>query len=176
VTGKEVDKDYTLELGKIATEAGGHDLTDANFKAVASGSAKAFTRGTETAENGDGKTNGAPTHDEIIKVNAQLNGQIKTYLDGVCYYIGRIKHFGNDETPWSQGNDTYGTPGNNLNWLGRYGVLRNNWYDLKVNSISGPGEPVIPDTPDTPDDDNYNYINLSVKVLKWAKRGQELHF
>lgn len=153
VTGKVVGTDYTLDLGKIATEAGDHVLSADNFKA-ASGT---------NLNDGD-----------ITKVNAQLNGQIKTYLDGVCYYIGRIKHFGNDETPWNQGDPTYG--GKNLEYLGRYGVLRNNWYSLKVNSVSGPGEPTIPDTPDTPDDDNYNYINLSVKVLKWAKRGQVLHF
>lgn len=154
VTGKTEGTDYTLDLGKIGTEAGDHELSDANFK--------------------NGTATNLPTKDEITKVNAQLNGKIKTYLDGVCYYIGRIKHFGNDETLWNQGDPTYN--GDNLSWLGRYGVLRNNWYSLKVNTVSGPGEPVIPDTPDTPDDDNYNYINLSVKVLKWAKRGQVLHF
>lgn len=155
VTGKTEGTDYTLDLGKIATEAGDHKLSVDNFKAA----------------SGTNLTDG-----DITNVNAQLNGQIKTYLDGVCYYIGRIKHFGNDETPWNQGDPTYDGDGNNLSWLGRYGVLRNNWYSLKVNSVSGPGEPTIPDTPDTPDDDNYNYINLSVKVLKWAKRGQVLHF
>ncbi len=177
-TGKVEGTDYTLDLGVIATKAGDHKLTDANFKAVTS-PAKSFTRGSESSEDGTSTTtlNGALTKTEIDNVNAQLNGQIKTYLDGFCYYIGRIKHFGQDETPWSQGDPTYGTGDDaNLKYLGRYGVLRNNWYDLSVNSISGPGEPTVPDTPDTPDDDNYNYINLSVKVLKWAKRGQELHF
>ena len=153
VTGKVVGTDYTLDLGKIATEAGPHVLSDANFKA------------------GSG-TNLTP--EDITKVNAQLNGQIKTYLNGVCYYIGRIKHFGNGETPetlWNQGDPTY--DGKNLEYLGRYGVLRNNWYSLKVNSVSGPGEPVIPDTPDTPDDDNYNYIDLGVKILQWAKHSTQ---
>ena len=175
VTGKEVGKNYTLDLGEIATVAGSHPLTDANFKAVTSGKAKAFTRVGTDAQDGTGTTtlNDALTETEIKNVNAQLNGQIKTYLNGVCYYIGRIKHFGNDETPWNQGDPTYNS--DNLSWLGRYGVLRNNWYSLKVNSIYGPGEPVIPDTPDTPDDDK-NYIDLSVKVLKWAKRSQTLHF
>jgi len=172
VTGKTEGTNYTLDLGDIATVAGDHELSDANFKAVPS-PAKAFTRGTEEAEAGDGTKNNILTTDEISKVNAQLNGKIKTYLNGVCYYIGRIKHFGNDETPWKQGDPTY--DGKNLEYLGRYGVLRNTWYSLHVNSVSGPGEPVIPDTPDIPDDDN-NYINLSVKILTWAKRGQVLHF
>lgn len=94
---------------------------------------------------------------------------IATYASGESYYIARIKHFGDDLTPWKAGDDTY--KGNNLNWLGRYGVLRNNWYDLTVNSISGPGYPDVPEVkPDTPDDEDTKYISVSVKILDWAKR------
>lgn len=96
---------------------------------------------------------------------------IKTYENGVSYYIARIKHFGDDLTHWEAGDDTYG--GNNLKWLGRYGVLRNNWYDLTVNSISGPGYPDVPEVkPDTPDDEDDKYISVNVKILDWAKRSQ----
>lgn len=98
---------------------------------------------------------------------------ISTYEKGESYYIARIKHFGDDLTPWEAGNDTYGE--NNLNWLGRYGVLRNNWYDLTVNSISGPGYPDIPEVnPTDPDDENFKYISVSVKILDWAKRSQSV--
>lgn len=98
---------------------------------------------------------------------------IKTYKEGVSYYIARIKHFGDDLTPWKEGNDTYGE--NNLNWLGRYGVLRNNWYDLTIEKISGPGYPDVPEVkPDTPDDEDTKYINVSVKILDWAKRSQKV--
>lgn len=98
---------------------------------------------------------------------------ISTYEKGESYYIARIKHFGDDLTPWTAGNETYG--GNNLNWLGRYGVLRNNWYDLTVNSISGPGYPDIPEVkPTDPDDENFKYIDVSVKILDWAKRSQKV--
>ena len=98
--------------------------------------------------------------------------KISTYVDGVCYYIGRIRHFDNTETPWNRG-ESYGT--DNQKYLGRYGVLRNNWYDLKVNSVVGPGEPEIPEViPENPDDDD-TYIDLSVKILQWAKHStQEL--
>ena len=96
---------------------------------------------------------------------------IATYASGESYYIARIKHFGDDLTPWVAGNENYG--GKNLNWLGRYGVLRNNWYDLTVNSISGPGYPDVPEVkPDTPDDEDTKYISVSVKILDWAKRSQ----
>ena len=94
---------------------------------------------------------------------------IKTYKNGKSYYIARIKHFGDDLTPWNEGNATYGE--NNLNWLGRYGVLRNNWYDLTINKISGPGYPDVPEVkPTDPDDEDTKYISVSVKILSWAKR------
>lgn len=115
--------------------------------------------------------------DLVAKLNTKLgldetNGVgIKTYKNGESYYIARIKHFGDDLTPWHEGDKTY--DGNNLNWLGRYGVLRNNWYDLTIEKISGPGYPDVPEVkPDTPDDEDTKYINVSVKILDWAKRSQ----
>lgn len=98
---------------------------------------------------------------------------IATYASGESYYIARIKHFGDNLTPWNPGDKNYG--GDNLNWLGRYGVLRNNWYDLTVNSISGPGYPDVPEVkPNTPDDEDTKYISVSVKILDWAKRSQKV--
>lgn len=98
---------------------------------------------------------------------------IKTYKNGESYYIARIKHFGDDLTPWNEGDATY--DGNNLNWLGRYGVLRNNWYDLTINKISGPGYPDVPKVkPGDADDEDTKYISVSVKILDWAKRSQNV--
>lgn len=95
---------------------------------------------------------------------------IKTYENGVSYYIARIKHFGDDLTPWNAG-EAYGN--DNQKYLGRYGVLRNNWYDLTIKSISGPGYPDVPEVkPDTPDDEDTKYISVNVKILDWAKRSQ----
>ena len=119
------------------------------------------------------------TADVVNEINKKLGLDkdkgigIKTYKEGVSYYIARIKHFGDDLTPWKEGNDTYGE--NNLNWLGRYGVLRNNWYDLTIEKISGPGYPDIPEVkPEAPDDEDTKYINVSVKILSWAKRSQKV--
>lgn len=97
---------------------------------------------------------------------------LSTYVKGESYYIARIKHF-NELTPWSAGDETYNNQ--NIDWLGRYGVLRNNWYELSVNSVSGPGYPDIPEVkPTEPDDENYKYINVEVKILDWAKRSQSI--
>ena len=101
----------------------------------------------------------------------KITSGIATYLDGVTYYIARIKHF-NELTPWTAG-EGYGTK--NVKYLGRYGVLRNNWYDLSVTSISGLGYPDVPEVkPEVPDDENEQYINVEVKILSWAKRSQQI--
>lgn len=125
------------------------------------------------------KTSGSvEVDDEFLgKVNAALglsdNKKISTYYEGVSYYIARIKHFGDALTPWNSGDLTYGTGEEaKKKYLGRYGMVRNNWYELQVNSISNPGSPDVPEVnPDTPDDegDKY-YINCSVRILSWAKR------
>lgn len=92
---------------------------------------------------------------------------INTYLKGATYYIARVKHFGS-LTPWSSG-DSYGT--DNGKYLGRYGMLRNNWYDLTVGNVYGPGYPGVPPVdPTQPDDENEKYLSVSVKILSWAKR------
>lgn len=97
---------------------------------------------------------------------------ISTYEKGESYYIARIKHFGDALTPWKSG--VYGD--NNLKYLGRYGMLRNNWYELNVQSVSGPGYPDVPEVkPNTPDDEDDKYIKVSVKILDWAKRSQDVN-
>lgn len=92
---------------------------------------------------------------------------INTYYKGVTYYIARVKHFGS-LTPWKSG-DSYGT--DNATYLGRYGMLRNNWYELEVGNVYGPGYPGVPPVdPNQPDDENEKYLSVSVKILSWAKR------
>ena len=160
----------SLDGTPIATNAGVNPLTADNFKKTSG--AKLRTRGSGT----DQPEFDTPSSDEITKLNEVL--KITTYKNGVCYYIGRIKHFGDDETPWNQGDPTYydtaksiDKAAGNKNWLGRYGVLRNNWYSLSVGSVSAPGDPTIPQVvPEKPDDDITNYIDLNVNILKWAKR------
>ena len=119
------------------------------------------------------------TADVVKEINKKLGLDmskgigIKTYKEGVSYYIARIKHFGDDLTPWKEGDATYN--GENQKWLGRYGVLRNNWYDLTIEKISGPGYPDVPEVkPTDPDDEDTKYINVSVKILDWAKRSQKV--
>lgn len=116
------------------------------------------------------------TQPQVDAVNEKLGLSkgygISTYEKGESYYIARIKHFGDALTPWNPG-EAYN--GDNLKYLGRYGMLRNNWYELNVQSVSGPGYPDVPDVkPNTPDDEIDKYIKVSVKILSWAKRSQKV--
>ena len=105
------------------------------------------------------------------KLGLSTAAGISTYLNGEAYYIARIKHF-NELTSWTPGT-AYGSK--NKEFLGRYGVLRNNWYELSVNKVSGLGYPDVPEVkPTLPDDENDQYISVSVKILSWAKRSQKI--
>lgn len=124
-------------------------------------------------------------------VRAQ-NSHIQLYEKGICYYQARIKHFGDDLTPWNtweqgagvtvpkSGNTSTIYPTGEKNYLGRYGMVRNNWYNLKVSAIKRIGSPVIPaiDGTDggTPDDELDSYISLRINIMSWAKRTQNIEF
>lgn len=159
----EQDK-YGVDLSKgtdISGKAGQHLIAKENIT---------FDNGTATPV-----TTSQVTDEIVDKINKKLGltatTGISTYLNGEAYYIARIKHF-NELTQWHPG-EAYGTE--NAKYLGRYGVLRNNWYSLSVHSVSGLGYPEVPEVkPDLPDDENDQYINVEVKILDWAKRSQSI--
>lgn len=122
----------------------------------------------------------------IFKIIREHFGNISVYEKGYAYYPVLIKHFGDQLTPWntwetdpnkpSAGgiNQIYPTTNRDANYLGRYGVVRNNWYELNIKSVKRPGKPGI-NTPDnTPDDELDSYISVSINILSWAKRSQDV--
>ena len=115
-------------------------------------------------------------------IDALSNETIRVYENGATYYYAsRIQHFGDYycEIPNDYVEDVsdYGKE-----HLGRYGVVRNNWYEIVINSISGPGRPTPPDPtdpedPDNPDPDDPKddaFINCRINILSWAKRKQNV--
>lgn len=73
--------------------------------------------------------------------------------EGKAYYYIPIRHLGAATT-----DPAY------------YGVVRNHWYKVKVNSLKGFGTPVYEDTktiiPTIPDDSN-TYLAAQINVLQW---------
>lgn len=104
---------------------------------------------------------------------------VNEFKDGYAYYTILIKHFGDELTPWNPSTKTtasYPDPNSEQNWLGRYGVLRNNWYQLEVTGVaaigaSTPGELNV-NNDDTPDDNLKRYISCKINALSWAVRKQ----
>ena len=165
VTDPTEQAKYGVDLtagSNISGKAGQHIIQEANI--------------TYSGTSSDSKVKPAIVNTVNEKLGLKVEGGkitagISTYLNGEAYYIARIKHL-NELTPWTPG-DAYGTK--NDKYLGRYGVLRNNWYSLSVKSISNLGYPEVPEVkPETPDDENDKYINVEVKILDWAKRTQEI--
>lgn len=128
---------------------------------------------------------------DLFKSAKEYFGAISYYVGGMGYYQVRIKHFMDDLTPWNLTDaDKEWTvepkagyvdkvyPGlSDANYLGRYGVVRNNWYNLQVTGVKIIGTPYIEDiTTDlnkfTPDDEMKTYITVNINILSWAKRDQ----
>jgi len=131
----------------------------------------------------DGKTE----FDDISELIKEVNQFVKLtkYVDGYAYYPVIIKHFGDKLTPWEKENGTdavtttaqaYGNGEDaNNKYLGRYGMVRNNWYEINVTKILQLGEAADPSTgtiKNLPDDNREveKWIAFKVNVLKWAKR------
>ena len=122
------------------------------------------------------KTGAIPTelqaaNNDAIIADVNAAHKIAYYKGGVAYYPVMIKHFGDDLTPWNNG-EVYGS--NNADFLGRYGVLRNNWYSINVTGIKSIGDPEVPKVYGTPDDPSESWISVTINILSWAKRSQSV--
>lgn len=96
--------------------------------------------------------------DDAAAVNAafkspEIDKDIQTYDKGYCYYTAWIKHNPTSKIYLEQD---------------KYGVVRNFWYELKVNSIKklGYSKPTYKD-PTDPDDKAEASIQVQVNIKKW---------
>lgn len=113
-------------------------------------------------------------------------GKITCFKDGYCYYEVRVQHFGSKYTPWGEETGAPGTGSDrfydyitsssdaseNMHYLGRYGIVRNNWYELELGKVSAPGSPTVPELSTKADDEQKYYIQATVKIMDWAVRKQ----
>lgn len=104
---------------------------------------------------------------------------VQYFHNSVCYYEVLVRH--------DQGITTKMA-------LGRYGVVRNNWYTVNLRSVSGPGTPWIPDPtdpvdptdptkpidpttptdPGTNDDADNSYLSVAITVRPWTTWSYEV--
>lgn len=141
---------------------------------------------------GTATTEGSKLYDLLAAINAM--NDIVRYTGGVSYYTVPIRHFGDEYCKWNgtgtTTKDVYnegekfdfaGEDSNDhaVKYLGRYGLVRNNWYELNISSITALDSPVIPDNDILLSDDNKEvkrYIGVEIHVLSWAKRTQNVNF
>lgn len=110
--------------------------------------------------------------DDYSGIKARYNA-VKYFHKSVCYYDALIRHDSNVTVKMA---------------LGRYGVVRNNAYEITINAVNGPGTPWIPDPtepvnptdptdpdkpinptdPTTPDDEVDANLSVQVKVHDWT--------
>ncbi|MCD8285242.1 MAG: Mfa1 fimbrilin C-terminal domain-containing protein [Prevotellaceae bacterium] len=135
------------------------------------------------------------TENDYTAAMEYVNSEVAVayYKGGISYYPVMIEHFGDESTPWStsmvaydENNTDYdanistsypegvnsGTAENN--WLGRWGVLRNNWYEIDVTDVVEIGSPTVPEAQDEPDDPTESWINVEINILSWVKRQQSV--
>lgn len=145
------DKDVAI-TNTIFTTAEGTDGTDGTFYSYngyvfkTKAGARLY-KAIATANTGDD----AAAVNAAFKTNAN-DDDIQTYKEGYCYYTAWIKH----------------NPGGTYMQQDKYGVVRNFWYELKVNNIKklGYSKPTYKD-PTDPDDKAEASIQVQVNIKKW---------
>ncbi len=176
----EIGKRFLAEMGSAYVKTNYYPtvtatitVKDVEFDDAAAGEVT-ITKMTLT----DGATDKDVTAADLTKFKPSI--KVNEFKDGYAYYTILIKHFGDELTPWNPSTKTtlsYPGTNNEENWLGRYGVLRNNWYKLDVTGVaaigaSTPGELNV-NNDDTPDDNLKRYISCKINALSWAVRKQE---
>ncbi len=85
------------------------------------------------------------------------DGELSYNIDGVNYYRVPLRHFNNETQPEAMA-------------YGRFGVVRNNVYELTVGSIVGPGRVTIDPDPEIPDEWIAGFISVRLQILPWILR------
>ncbi len=193
---------FTVTYADDAT-TGKHTIASVAFNTTAFASSVSATDPTKPLSAN-------PSIADWSSIISAVNDDVKVlkYTDGIVYYEARFEHFANtgyekslgtyaeatakaqgDLAPWNcwettKPSATTAYPANGKtaeeNYLGRYGMVRNNWYDVTVTAFNKIGSPVDPSgnvaNPDTPDDNVEEYISVKIHILSWAKRLQNWIF
>ena len=107
-----------------------------------------------TDDSNIGTINGAFTTNKTT-----VPDEVHTYTDGYCYYTAWIKH----------------NPNGSHMESGKFGTVRNHWYELSVTAINGLGkyQPTY-DDPTEPDEEAKANIQVEAKIKKWVLVKQDV--
>lgn len=195
----------TGDFGAAFAAAAPHFKSDAELTSVTGLEGLVRVKGTPVTwtNNPDGT---ADTHTEVAQVLHDFlasalswladnyTSRFGFYRGGKMYYVVPLRHFDDSETPWHAGETpipsqvvypktdaeasgaTVATQGQN--YLGRYGVVRNNWYELRITGVDKPGTPEPqPFDADREDDSMVSYLRFYIEILPWrVKSDQEIDF
>lgn len=131
---------------------------------------------TEVFTFAETNTTGDKYKAQLAAVQAVVGGRISYYGGGgkSYYYTSLIRHFQDGEGVSVSEAGVSDATAYTLQHLGRYGVVRNNWYEISINSVGGPGTPTIEEPGEEPDDSSEGYMRCAINVLSWAKRSQSV--
>ncbi|WP_255502265.1 Mfa1 family fimbria major subunit [Parabacteroides segnis] len=108
------------------------------------------------SEDFNGYTAVPDTSKDVVK----SNGTVSFFAAGAPnYYYVPIRHFRDELQSESMA-------------YGRYGVVRNSWYNLLLTSIKNYGTGEIPKDRPEPDDKDKSWLSVEFTILPWVERGQ----
>lgn len=57
-----------------------------------------------------------------------------------------------------------------------FAIMRNNIYSLAITNISKIGDPIVDPTPETPNETKEAALKVSVKIIPWIVRYNDIEF
>lgn len=150
-----------LEL-KTARELGIYDENSDDPKKHV-GSYYVYAQLTKEAEDNVYVDKDDATGEVVTDLNSKLLAlpYIKVWTGGDTYYFVEIKHL-NDKEWDAEGTDPYP--------VGKYGVVRNHWYQFEITNVFGLGTPVFdPSEKIIPEDPNQHesYLAAKININSW---------
>lgn len=106
----------------------------------------------------------------LVEANRALYGvlSVEKYHNGYAFFAVPIEHIWGKTDKDGNATPKIGDKGFSAQ-LGQYGIVRNHFYQLKINGISGigtgigdPNSPIVPNV----DEEKY-YVKTEMRVMKW---------
>ena len=98
------------------------------------------------------------------------SSNLKYYNSGHCYYMVPIEQMSSTSSGLTNSSSTA---------IAMNGVVRNHWYDITLNTISGIGRAITDDDDEItiiPEEETVGYLSCTINILSWNKKTQSIDF